>query len=811
LVIESYCHSQKYQEMLKNYLIISFRNLRKHFSYSFVNIFGLSMGLTICLLLITWINHELSYDKFHKMSENIYRPSLEMSFGGQSLKTSVSPTALLPALQQFPEIEAGVRIDNPSGWNAFVVKKDDHVFQEDHFYFADSTFFDVFTFKLLKGNPKNALREPYSVILTSSSAKKYFGDTDAFGKTINVNGTQDYTVTGIMADVPSNSFLQFDFLGSFSSRLQSREQPIWWSANYQTFVIIRDHTNIAALSAKTDQLVRKAIGSELNNPSDVVHYNFMKLTDIHLRSPYESEFEVVGNIQYVYIFSAIALLIVLIACINYVNLSTARAIDRAREVGIRKVVGALRKQLFIQFMGESAMITGISFVLAFFTAQLLLPLFNSISHKNLDADVFYNPAFLSINLLMLVLIALLSGAYPATVITAFKPVTILKGNFKFSGRGVWLRKFLVITQFSISILLIVGTLVILKQLDFIQNKKLGYKKDNVLVLPLDNSMDNAYRQLTTEFLRTGDVSNTGRATESPTMIRGGYGFNLAGRPDNEGLILTAIAADTGFIPTLGIDLIQGRNFTQADFRHAETDTVYAFIINESLLKILHLDEKTAIGTKARVSGRKGEIVGVVSDFHFASLHNSIGPLVIFSEQNFNHMFVKLNTNNVSLVLKKLKAISAKIVPQRPFEYQFLDEQYGALYASEERMGIIFTIFAVLAIVIACLGLLGLVSFSAAQKTKEIGIRKVMGATATSIVVLITKDFTKLVLIAIVLAIPLSFWIMNLWLNDFAYKTTIGIWPVVAASAVCIVIAYCTAGFQAIKAALINPAKTLRNE
>jgi putative ABC transport system permease protein len=796
--------------MLKNYLLISFRNLRKHFSYSLINIFGLTIGIATCLLLVTWISHELSYDQFHEKSARIYRSSLEMNFGGQDVKTSVSPTALLPALLEQPEVETGVRVYNPSAWNAFVVRKDDKILQEERFYYADSSFFEVFSFPLLQGNAAEALKEPYSVILTESTARKYFGNEDPLGKTLTINNGKDYRITGLMPDVPSNSFLQFDFLASFSSLPQAKEQPIWWSANYQTFVVVHEGAYVAALSAKTDDVVKKAVANELSSPNDVVHYNFMKLTDIHLRSEYEREFEVVGDIQYVYIFSAVALLILLIACINYINLATARAVDRGREVGIRKVVGALRKQLFMQFMGESAVITLISFFLAFGIAELLLPLFNSITHKTLSASVFFQPTFMVIALVILVLIALLSGAYPALVITSFKPVSILKGNFKFSGRGVWLRKMLVVTQFSISILLIVGTLVILKQLEFIQNKKLGYKKDNVIILPLDKSSE-SYSQLTAELMRSGVANHVSRATETPTQIQGGYGFNLEQRPDEEGLLLTAFAADTGYIPALGMEMVIGRNFSNADFQRTNIDTVYSFIINETLLNILHLDRDKVIGTKARLSGRHGEIIGVVSDFHFASLHTAIGPLVIFSAQDFNHVLIQLKSQDATSSLATLKSIATKVNPNRPFEYQFLDQQYEALYTSEQRMGIIFIVFASLAICIACLGLLGLVSFSAAQKTKEIGIRKVLGASAPSIVILITRDFTKLVIIAIIIGIPLSYWAMNAWLSDFAYKISIGILPLAIASIICLIIAFGTAGVQAVKAALLDPAETLRNE
>lgn len=798
--------------MIKNYLLISLRNLRKHFSYSIINIVGLGLGLSTFILLMVWIQHEMSYDKFHRESGRIYRASMEYSFGGQVAKTSVSPTALLPALQKnFPEIENGVRVYNSAAYSPFIVKKDEHIFQEDHFYFADSTFFNIFSYNLISGDPVTVLTKPYSVVITQATARKYFGEADPVGKTLNVNGSTDYEITGVVEDIPANSYLQFDFIASFHSLRAGREEPIWWSANYQTYLLLDKNANLEVVQQKTNDLVKEALASELTNAGDYVKYNFLKLADIHLRSPFTAEMEAVGDIQYVYIFSAVAFLILLIACINYVNLATARAADRAKEVGIRKVVGALRKQLFFQFLGESVIITFLGFCLAFLFTQLALPFFNVLTGTTLSHTIFYQPAFLGRAFILLLVIALLSGAYPAFAITAFKPVSILKGNFKFSGKGIWLRKFLVVSQFSISVILVVGTIVILKQLDFIQNKKLGYSKENTIILPLDTKTQAVYEQLKLEFLRSGKAAYVGRATESPTQINGGYGLNTD-ESSERGIIATGVSVDDDYIRALNMEILAGRNFTEADFKRANTDTVFSFIVNESALKALFLSIENAIGKKARVSGRKGEIVGVVKDFHFTSLHKPIGPLVMFNQDTqYNFIFVKLQDGNIQASLDNLKSIYANVVPHRPFEYEFVDQQFVALYSAEQRMSTIFTVFATLAILIACLGLLGLVSFSASQKTKEIGIRKVLGATAANIVILITRDYTKLVLVSIGLGIPIAYWMMTQWLSDFAYKTDIGFWPVLIASLLCMVIAFATASYQALKTAFINPANTLRSE
>jgi putative ABC transport system permease protein len=798
--------------MIQNYLLISLRNLRKHFAYSLINIIGLSLGLATCILLVTWITHELSYDRFHKNANRLYRASMEYSFGGQTNKTALSPTALLPALEKnFPEVENGARVYNPSSYNPFVVRKDDKLFQETKFYYADSTFFEIFSFKLLEGSEKYALTKPRSLVITQTMARKYFGAEDPVGKVLLVNNRAEYTITGLMEDAPSNSLLQFDCVGSFSS-LDESHDPIWWSANYQTFLLVAQHTNIGELQRKINGLVKRALASELTNPNDYVHYNFMLMTDIYLHSDVD-ESEVTSSIQYIYGFGGIAALILLIACINYVNLATAKAADRAREVGIRKVIGAKRVQLFLQFIGESVIITGLSFLLAFLLTQIALPFFNSLTGKTFAAELFIDPSFLLYCLIALLLIAFTAGAYPAFAITSFKPLSVLKGNFKSSGRGIWLRQGLVVFQFCISIVLVVGTLVILKQINFIHNLRLGYDKENVVILPVDRKTSEVYGQLRGEFIRSGKVIQVGRATESPTKIRAGYTINVEGATGDRGMIVTAMNADTTFIPALGMELVAGRNFNDNDVKQYRADTVFSFILNESALKELSLTTDKAIGLKVSLNGRRGEIIGVVKDFHFASIHSPISPLVLFNEESYlNFIFVKLKRGDPADALATLRRICADILPHRPFEYEFVDQKYNALYSTEERMGTIISVFSTLAIAIACLGLLGLVSFTAGQKTKEIGIRKVLGASAPNIVALITKEYALLILVSIFIGLPLAWWLIEKWfLGSFAYRTAIGVWPFVLAALSCLVSAFATASYQAIKAAFINPSDTLRNE
>jgi putative ABC transport system permease protein len=800
--------------MLYNYLLSALRNLRKNFTFSLINIFGLGLGLTVTLLLAAWVVDELSYDRFHAKADNIYRLSLEYSFGGQTAKTAVSPTALLPALQKnFEEVESGTRVYNQSGYNPFIVRREDKLFQEDHFYFADSTFFDVFSFQLFQGNPAKALTEPASVILSQSMAKKYFGNEDPMGKTLNVNGTREYTVTGIIEDAPANSTIQYDFIGSFASLRQAQEVDNWWSANYQTFVVINPMADINGLVSKTNELVKKAVGSELSSPGDYVKYNWSALTDLHLRSEANGEPEIVSSIQYVYLFSAIGLLILIIACINYVNLSTARAADRAKEVGIRKVVGAGKNELVFQFIGESVTFTFLAFALALVAVQLLLPGFNAIADKNLPHSTFFEPMFFAGFTLSVATIGLFSGIYPALAITAFRPVNILKGNFKTSGKGVFLRKSLVVFQFSVSVILIVGTIAIVSQLNFVRSARLGYEKENVIVLPLDRNTEKVYDQLRTEFLRTGAVQEVGRATESPTQIKGGYSIQVEGKTESKPMIVTAVSIDENFTTAMNMELVAGSNLTEADMQRVQKDTIYNFILNESAIHEMYLTPENAIGTKVQLNGRRGEIKGVVKDFHFASLHQKIGPLVFFNQPDqYNYIFLKLKPGNVDESLSMVKGVCASITPHRPFEYEFIDQQYAALYKAEQKTGVLASLFSGLAIIIASLGLLGLVAFSTAQRMKEIGIRKVLGATVTNIILMITKDYSRLVVLSIAIGIPLSYWIVNnLWLSNFAYKTEVGIGSFALAGLTCLVIAFGAAGYQAVKAAIVNPTNTLRNE
>lgn len=797
--------------MIKNYFLIGLRNLQKHPGFSTINIAGLGLGIATCMLLVTWVLYELSFDRFHQHEDRLYRSSMEYSFGGQVARTSVSPTALLPTLLSLPEVQSGTRFYNQSRWNPVIIQLDDKMFSENRFCFADSTFFNVFSFKLISGNPAKALNQPNQVLLSESTAQKYFGDTNPVGKQLRINNQTDYVITGIIQDSPHNSFVQYDFIASFSSLRAAREEPAWWGANYQTFVVLHEGSEVKAVEEKTSDIALKAVSKDIQGKGDYIRYNMMLLKDLHLHSDFANELEIVSNILYVYVFSGIALLILIIACINYINLTTARATERAREVGIRKVAGALRNQVFYQFMAESACITFAAFLVAFTMAVLVLPFFNELTGTEFTSEVFFNTSFLFWSFVGFCLISFVAGAYPAIAMSNYKPVSILKGNFRNSSRGIRLRQSLVVVQFAVSVILIVGTLVIMNQLQYLQDKKLGYDKENVIIVPLDGPTQEKYTTLKTELLKSGSVKNVSLGSSAPALVQAGYSISLAENTEH-GIALTGLIIDEDYIPAMGMEILYGENFTEEDIQRINEKVEDGFILNEAAVADLGLDPSEAVGRKVNFNGRMGEIKAVIKDFHFSSLHHAIKPLVMFVEpENLNKMLVRLSPGNVTERLEAIQRITTSLLPHRPFEYSFLDQEYEAMYSAEQRMGTIFIVFAVLAIVIACLGLLGLVSYSALQKTKEIGIRKVLGASTTAVVVLITKDFFKLVIAGIVIGLPLSAYLMSIWLENFAYRIDVGVIPMVVAAAVCVIISFGTAAYHAFKAARINPSETLRSE
>ena len=800
--------------MFTNYLKIAWRNLWRNKVFSGINVVGLSVGLASCLLLFIYISHELSYDNFQKKADRIVRVTMEYSMEGQVAKIPVTGTKVAPEFgRQFPEVESGVRMINRDG----VVMNGDQQFSEKRIVFADSAFFTLFSFPLRQGNPQTALAGPNQVVLSASTAQKYFGTENPLGKTLRINtggSFRDYSVTGIVEDCPANSQIKYDLLTSFAT-LPAAKSEEWFSSNYATYLLLRKPGDIAPLQAKIPGFMKTQFGKEEMSDGGYLTYNLEPLRRVHLYSDVDGSFEPNGDLTYIYIFGSIALLILLIACVNYVNLATSRAVERAQEVGVRKVMGAMQGQLFGQFIGESVIVTSVALALALLLASLTLPLFNTLSDRQFSAQVWLQPGNLLLLLGVGLVVSLVAGSYPALVLARFQPVKVLKGRLKTAGAGQF-RKALIVFQFAITAFLIISTLLVRNQLTFIRQKKLGYSKDHVLMLPVDKQVNEKIAAIKSEFRQNADVQHVSLASESPVFVEGGYGMRHPNMPAGQRKMVAGVTIDEDYVPTMGLHLIAGSNINAVDMdRVSRTDndslTRSRFILNEAAVKELGWTPQQAIGKRLDVSGRLGEVKGVVSDFHFTSMKQKIGPIALFPQNGGEILLVKLSGSQLPNTLQFLETKWRTLIPERPFSYEFMDEEFSKLYTAETRTGRIFSVFAFLSIFLACLGLFGLSAYTTAQRTKEIGVRKVLGASVFSIVGLLSKDFLKLVVIAIVVASPIGWYVMNRWLRDFAYRIDID-WGIFAlAGMLAVGIALLTVSFQSIKAALMNPVKSLRSE
>lgn len=792
--------------MLKHYFTIAIRNLRKHAGYSFINIFGLGVGLAACLLIMMFVRHEVSYDTFHEHKDRIFRVSMEMKDADNYAHIAISPTAVWPVFQrEFPEVETGVRLYPTGGFSPSVIRYKDKVFQEGRFFFSDSTLFDVFSFELLKGNPKTALNRPSTIVITASMASKYFGEEDAMGKILNVDNNRDYEVTGIIADMPANSHFHADFLASFAS-LRVAKQEIWWSANYQTYLLLHSTESVHSLRDKIPPLIKREVGSDLGEGRSL-NYILTPLEDIHLYSSAEGELEPGSDIRYVYLFSGIALLILLIACINYMNLATARSVERAREVGLRKVVGAQKRQLFTQFMGEASLITLLALMIAVTISQMALPWFNELVRRDLTIDFFSEPVWLAALIGLGFLVSLLAGAYPAIAFTNFQPIKILRGQYRNSSGGSLLRKGLVVFQFAISVFLIVATIVVYRQLSLIQNTNLGYHKDQLVSLPMDRNMIEKWESISKAFTASPLIKNVTAVSENPTSVEGTYSLFKPSNEENSKLV-QAMAADIEIVETLGLEILTGTNYTPASAMRED----YPFLLNESAARAMGYDITSAVGKPLNLNGREGFVQAVIKDFHIASLHKPISPLVIFlSKNDYNEALVKMSAADITGSIDHLRATWEEMIPHRPFEMVFLDDAYDKLYQAEQQIGSAFGIFAFLAIIIASLGLFGLAAYTTVQRAKEIGIRKVLGASVMNVVSLLTREFTQLVGISILISLPLAWWVMSRWLEGFAYRVSVGSSTLIIAGLTALLIAWLTVSYQSFRAAIANPVDTLKDE
>lgn len=799
--------------MLKNYFKTAWRSLWKNRTFSLINIVGLTVGMTCCLLMVLFIQHELSYDKFHTNGDRIVRVIMEYRFGaGESSKGNFTSAKVFPAFKQnFPEVVDGVRMSPTER----LVKYKDDVFNEKKFVFADSTFFTVFnSFKLLRGKADQVLKDPFKIVITESTARKYFGSVDnAIDKIVQVGSSQkDCIITGVCEDLPSNSQIKFDFVASFSSMGPPMDKT-YWNANYTTYLLLRNKESIKKLQAKIEPFMAKEMKSL---ESDVyVNFELEPLSSVHLYSAFDG-FEPNSNIKYIYIISAIAVLILVIACFTYINLSTARSMERAKEVGIRKVAGAVKGQVFWQFITESFLLSTLALVLSLAVASLLLPAFNHLTDRSFDWTAFKSPGIIGVSVGIVLVIAFLAGSYPALILSSFQPIKVLKGVFRNSGSGAVMRKSLIVFQFMISVFLIISTFAIQKQMHYIQNKNLGFNRENVIVLETDQKIVKQYPALRNEFRNNPDILAVSKSYETPVTIRGGYTVYRGDQSEKSEINATGNPVDEEYVKVNKLEMLTGADFTQQDVINASNDETeknqYKFLINESCARALGWSPQEAIGKKIFLgSDRPGEVKGVLRDFHYASLHTKVQPLVLFPGGWSSTIMIRTTGTKTASTLAYLEAKWKAIAPHRPFEYRFMDEDFQKLYVSEMRMSKVFGIFSGIAIVLACLGLFGLSAYSAQQRLKEIGVRKVLGASILQIVVLLSESFLKLVLIAFLISVPVAWYATHMWLSDFAYRTDIGIGIFVIAALIVVMITLLTVSVQSIRAAMSNPVKSLANE
>ena len=799
--------------MFRNYLKTAFRNLGKNKLYSGINIIGLTAGLAACLLIGVFITHELSYDKFNSNAERIVRVTMEYGNAGTVNQTATTGTKVGPQFKRtFPAVEEYARTFLSHG----IVKYGDKIFDEQRILFADDPFFKIFSFKLIDGDAATALNAPNKIVLTKSMAKKYFGAEAALNKTITGFG-KELTVSGICEDAPQNSQIKFDFVTQFLNLGNNVKVEKWWEANWITYLLVRDKKDISQLQQQVAAYMKtKEVRTEARlDGSDYLTYHLEPLQSVHLQSSLAG-FEPNGNMYYIYMFAVIALLILVIASANYTNLATAQSTGRGSEIGMRKVMGASKKQVFFQFIGESSFITFLSAALALALGIFLIPYFNNITGKEFTSEILLQPLPIVSLLVFALLVSFLAGFYPAMILSGTKVIGILKKGFRITGGSGTLRKSLIVIQFSISVFLIIYTAIILQQMNFMQTKNLGYDKDHVVVLPIGGKMRGEFQNIKDAITKVAGVEGVTAAYETPEFVEWGDGIVVAYEKGKREVSLNAMPVDLDFAKTLKMQIISGRDFQQSDFALMDTSNRYEnfqqpYIINESLAKKIGWSPEQAIG-KTIEKGSPGPVVGVVKDFNFSSLREPIGPLLIFLGRDFSRSFmVRINGQDIKPTLGRLEMLWKQRIPDRPFTYHFLDEDYDKLYVGEQRSSSLFTVAASLAILLACLGLFGLAAFTTVQRTKEIGIRRVLGAKIPDITMLIAKNFLLMIGIAIIIAIPLAWYAGNKWLEDFAFRIPIQSWVFVGAAAATVLIALVTVSFHSVRSALMNPVKSLRSE
>ncbi|WP_428654444.1 ABC transporter permease [Runella sp.] len=813
--------------MLQNYFKIALRNLLKNKTNTFINVTGLSIGMTCCILIVLYVADELNFDRFWPQGERIYRMALERKYPDRSTKYAIIPPSYAQSVsKEIPEIEQTVRVFNFNGQGATLIRHNDKTLEEKGFIFADSTFFQVFQIPLVEGTPTKVLSRPNTVVLTQRTARRLFGAANPIGKTLELVQGQKLEISGICADVPANGHFAFDFLASTVS-LRQVEQLNHISFAAYTYLLLKPHTQAATVEAKLPKVVEKYAAGEVERNFGVSYKDYIKagngyfyflqpIRDIHLDSNLEAEFQPNGNRTLVYLFSVIALFILLIACINFMNLATARSSERAREVGVRKAMGSTKGQLAAQFLTESVMLSVFSFLVSVGLVALFLPYFNNLANKQLTLRYFLDWSLLPVLPALAIFVGLLAGSYPAGVLSAFEPIKVLKGKFLSTRQGYLLRNGLVVFQFSISIILIIGTIIVYRQLQYLQDKELGFAKESVINLKGAGFLGNKTETFKREIEQLSGVESVGGANATLGDRQAYFGITFRKDGDNESVTGRGTLVDDRYLQTMRMTMLAGRPFERT-FNDSTS-----VILNEEAVTKLGLTDP--IGKKIispdNFAQQDGPpvfytVVGVVKNFHFSSLHERIVPLFVLNDRlvgRFNNdIIVRFKTTNSKPLVSQMETIWKRYQPDQPFHYSFLDTDLEALYKTEQVSQRIFGVFSLLAIFIACMGLLGLAIYVIQQRTKEIGVRKVLGASVISITALLSQDFIKLVLIAMLIASPIAWYAVDRWLQNFAYRIDIEWWVFVVAGVLSMGIAVLTVSFQSIKAALMNPVKSLKSE
>ena len=808
--------------MLKNYFKISIRNLRKHKAYSLINVAGLAMGLACFTLIILFVQDEWSYDRYHPDADRLYRIAIEIEASeGATLNAQSPPVWTTALLESYPAVEKAVRFKPPR--QTWMVRYDDREFSEKTWVFADSSVFDVFGVNLVRGTPETALTAPFTVVISQASVEKYFRGEDPIGKTITIDNQYDFAVTGIFEDVPDNTHFDFDFLASFVSMddpqtlylLNALEFPFPFSYSY---VRLAEGTTQEAFEAKLPGFIEAHVPPQFFQNGRTMRAFLQPITDIHLHSTLENEIQPNGDASVVYIFLAVGLFILLIACVNFMNLATARSASRAKEVGMRKVVGAQRGHLIGQFLGESALLALMALVIAMLLVVLMLPIFSTLTGKTITATALLTPTFMLTLIGVALTAGLLAGSYPAFFLSAFRPAAVLKGELRAgAGRGTWLRKGLIVFQFFISIGLIIGTGIVYNQMQYARDKKLGFDKEHVVVVQLtDPNASNQYQAYKDAILQHPNVLNVSAGFSTPGGLIGQATMRPFGDSEDQSWQVLTYFTDFDFVETMGMEIAAGRDFSTA----FSTDSTNAMLINETAARAFGWhDPANAVGEDIVFAGNNAQpirVIGVVADFHSQSVKEKIAPTVIGFGGVGNpwfFAFVRIKPGDIPGTLAALERSFEQAIPGYAFLYSFLDQDFEKLYQDEAVLGSLLGYLALLAIFIACLGLFGLASFTAEQRTKEIGVRKTLGASVASIIVLLSKEFTTLVVIAFVVAAPAALWAMDLWLGGFAYRMELmpTWWIFLGAGLGALLIAWLTVGYQSIRAALTNPVEALRYE